>query len=156
MLKVLALVITLSLSVQCAEGSLNKTPIEIIQCLYTSPVIAKDVSELIELIKQHEYMKLISYVIEKFPEVKQEVVKCIKEEKELELLSANERNDDDEEFDDNFYIINLYSCINCYTLKKFEKNYVKHTCRHFCYETSCIKTELCKNIQECKYWHCEH
>ena len=78
---VLLVCISLGLSVQCADGKpTNKSLIEIAKCLYTSPVIAKDVSELIELIKQHEYMKLISYIIEKFPEVKQEVVKCIKED----------------------------------------------------------------------------
>ena len=51
----------------------------------------------IDLFKQHEYIKLISLVIEKFPEIQKEVIKCFQNQNDL-LFEDEEPEDDDEEF----------------------------------------------------------
>ena len=79
MFKKLTLLLTISLLSLSygmnSEVELTKSSIEIIHCLYTSLIIVKDVIEIINLIKQQEYMKIISFIIEKYPEIKNEVVK---------------------------------------------------------------------------------
>ena len=48
---------------------LEKSPLDILQCLYSSPTIAKDVKVFIELFKEKDYIQIISFIIEKFPEI---------------------------------------------------------------------------------------
>ena len=142
MLKILTLLIVVSLSsFQCIEKEpLNKSPIEIIECLYTSPIIAKDVVEIIDLFKQHEYIKLISLVIEKFPEIQKEVIKCFQNQNDLLL-------EDEEPEDDDYEITNYSKCIKCYKDKGYPKEVQEGTCNWNCFLYACLRVEKCSSIR---------
>ena len=92
---ILFLCISLSLSDRCVEeeNTLYQSPIEIIKCLYNSPIITKDVIELVELVQKQEYITIISYLIEKYSEIRQEILKCLESPKILKLTGDNERNE---------------------------------------------------------------
>ena len=124
-----------------SEIELSKSPIEIIQCLYTSPIIVKDVIEIINLIKQREYMKIISFIIEKYPEIKNEVVKCINEQSEL-FLENQYKNDEEPRL---FSQISTYNdCYNCLWSKGYRNQLV--------IKGYCCKVRSCCNLkQKCPY-----
>ena len=127
-----------------SEIELSKSPIEIIQCLYTSPIIVKDVIEIINLIKQREYMKIISFIIEKYPEIKNEVVKCINEQSEL-FLENQYKND--EEPQEDYILDNLIKCHQCYLAKGYNPSAVSYYCLTI--ERCDILTHKCKNQTPC-------
>lgn len=152
MLKILILLIVVSLSsFQCIENEpLNKSPIEIIECLYTSPIIAKDVVEIIDLFKQHEYIKLISLVIEKFPEIQKEVIKCFQNQNDL-LLEDEEPESPSQpaqpvDPEDDFEIINYSKCIQCYKLKKYHALARVGICMWNCWEGGCNVVSKCSSV----------
>ena len=139
-LLVLLVCISLGLSVQCADGKpTNKSLIEIVKCLYTSPVISTDVLELIELIKKQEYMKVISYVIKKFPEVKQEVLKCLEEKKKLNLRMATEILEGGK----GYWVKDRASCIKCLQERGMSRTYYDKYCNFNCSDKGCIAVFWC-------------
>lgn len=130
---------------------LEKSPLDILQCLYSSPTIAKDVKVFIELFKEKDYIQIISFIIEKFPEIQQEVKRCLQNETELSLGDGY-TNDDEEEEETNFWVNEYFSCINCYTLKGYPRVLREFNCIWNCDYSSCQTISMCSSYPEYKNW----
>ena len=139
---ILFLSISLSLSVKCGQegNTLYQSPIDIIKCLSSSPIIVKDVLELIELVKKQEYIKIISYLIEKYPEIQQEVLKCLENTKELKTAAENEN-----ESNHSCWVVDKNSCLACYRKQSIEisEEEIEKTCNFFCSDTKCLFPLVC-------------
>ena len=78
------LLITLLAICSCAE------PIEIVKCFLKSDVIFKALAELIEIIKEKDMTKIVSFIIQYYGPFYEEIKKCLNPETETLLLAAEE------------------------------------------------------------------
>ena len=138
---ILFLCISLSLSDRCVEeeNTLYQSPIEIIKCLYNSPIITKDVIELVELVQKQEYITIISYLIEKYSEIRQEILKCLESPKILKLTGDNERNWYKHSCD----ITDKLSCLVCYKYQGWTEAIREMHCKMLCTNDGCLYKSTC-------------
>ena len=151
--QILFVTLILLISSQCMSQEiepLEKSPLDILQCLYSSPIIAKDVKVFIELFKEKDYIKIISFIIEKFPEIQQEVKRCLQNETELSLGDGYTNDDEEEEEKTNFSVNEYFSCIKCYTLKRYPRVLRELNCIWNCDYSSCQTISMCSSYPEYK------